>query len=220
MAALAAKATVTGNPVRPAVIAAAAQPYPAPLDAGGPLHLLVFGGSQGARVMADIVPPAIETLTPELRARLGHHAAGAAGRSRARRRHLCASRRRAEVAPFFTDLPARIAALASDRVALRRLDGRRACGDRPARDPGAAAARARSGPARQRQCAGQGRRRDRAASRTISRPSGSPPRSPRSPPIRRSSPPWRPARNRPACSMPPTASPIWCCAWRMWIPAR
>jgi UDP-N-acetylglucosamine--N-acetylmuramyl-(pentapeptide) pyrophosphoryl-undecaprenol N-acetylglucosamine transferase len=57
--ALAGKATHTGNPVRPAVIAAAATPYP-PLDAGGTLQLLVFGGSQGARVMADIVPPAVE----------------------------------------------------------------------------------------------------------------------------------------------------------------
>ena len=67
--ALAAKATHTGNPVRPAVIAAAATPYP-PLDAGGTLQLLVFGGSQGARVMADIVPPAIEKLEPRLRTRL------------------------------------------------------------------------------------------------------------------------------------------------------
>ena len=56
---LAAKATFTGNPVRPMVIVAAQQSYPA-LDAEAPIKLLVFGGSQGARVMADIVPPAIE----------------------------------------------------------------------------------------------------------------------------------------------------------------
>src|ERR1044071_4456479 len=61
--ALAAKATVTGNPVRPAVVAAAAQPYAA-LESSGPFHLLVTGGSQGARVMADIVPPAIGRLAP------------------------------------------------------------------------------------------------------------------------------------------------------------
>ena len=61
--ALAAKATLTGNPVRPAVIAAAATPYPR-ADADGPLRLLVFGGSQGARIMADIVPAAIEQLEP------------------------------------------------------------------------------------------------------------------------------------------------------------
>src|SRR5208282_5023164 len=39
---LAAKVTLTGNPVRPAVVAAAATPYPAVRD---PLRLLVFGGS-------------------------------------------------------------------------------------------------------------------------------------------------------------------------------
>ncbi|MGB6967270.1 MAG: glycosyltransferase, partial [Xanthobacteraceae bacterium] len=42
---LAAKATLTGNPLRPAVIAAASVPYPAPSE---PLRLLVTGGSQGA----------------------------------------------------------------------------------------------------------------------------------------------------------------------------
>ena len=45
-----------GNPLRPAVIAAAAMPYRSP-EPNGPLRLLVFGGSQGARIMADIVPP-------------------------------------------------------------------------------------------------------------------------------------------------------------------
>ena len=54
-----AKATRTGNPVRPAVIEAAKVLYVAP-GRPGPLNLLVFGGSQGARIMADIVPPAIE----------------------------------------------------------------------------------------------------------------------------------------------------------------
>ena len=53
------KITFTGNPVRPQVIAAAA-PYAAP---SGKLRLLVFGGSQGARVMAEIVPAAIERMT-------------------------------------------------------------------------------------------------------------------------------------------------------------
>ena len=105
---LAAKATVTGNPVRPAVVAAAAQTYPA-LDAG-PLRLLVFGGSQGARVMADVVPAAIERLAGELRARLvitqqaraEDHDRVAGPYARLGVAH--------EVAPFFVDLPARIAA--------------------------------------------------------------------------------------------------------------
>src|SRR5438094_6135111 len=58
---LAAKTSVTGAPGRKAVIEAAAIPYPE-LDPLGPLHLLVFGGSQGARIMADIVPAAVERL--------------------------------------------------------------------------------------------------------------------------------------------------------------
>ncbi len=104
---LAAKATLTGNPVRPAVVTAAAMPYPAATD---PMRLLIFGGSQGARVMADVVPAAIELLEPELRARL-------AIVQQARAEDL--DRVRSvygklmlpfEVAPFFSDLPARIAA--------------------------------------------------------------------------------------------------------------
>lgn len=60
---------LTGNPVRDSVRALAGAPYP-PLDDGGPLNLLVFGGSQGARAFADIVPPAIAWLGPRLRARI------------------------------------------------------------------------------------------------------------------------------------------------------
>src|SRR4029078_763100 len=64
-----AKATRTGNPVRPAVIAAATASYAVP-QPGGPIHLVVFGGSQGARVMADIVTPAIARPDPHLQSRL------------------------------------------------------------------------------------------------------------------------------------------------------
>ena len=65
---LAAKATSTGNPLRPAVLAAAAQQFFAPM-ADGLLRLLVFGGSQGAKIMSDIVPAAMEKLDPAVRAR-------------------------------------------------------------------------------------------------------------------------------------------------------
>jgi UDP-N-acetylglucosamine--N-acetylmuramyl-(pentapeptide) pyrophosphoryl-undecaprenol N-acetylglucosamine transferase len=63
------KVTFTGNPVRPQVLEAAKTPYPAP-QPGGLLNLLVFGGSQGARVMSEIVPVAVERLDAALRARL------------------------------------------------------------------------------------------------------------------------------------------------------
>jgi UDP-N-acetylglucosamine--N-acetylmuramyl-(pentapeptide) pyrophosphoryl-undecaprenol N-acetylglucosamine transferase len=104
---LAAKATLTGNPVRPAVVAAAAEPYPELTD---PLQLLVFGGSQGARVMADVVPAAIGQLEPGLRTRL-------VVVQQARDEDLARVRNaynnlgvKAEVATFFADLPARMAA--------------------------------------------------------------------------------------------------------------
>jgi UDP-N-acetylglucosamine--N-acetylmuramyl-(pentapeptide) pyrophosphoryl-undecaprenol N-acetylglucosamine transferase len=106
--ALAAKATHTGNPVRPAVVEAARVPFVAPARPG-PLHLLVFGGSQGARIMADIVPPAIELLPVALRAHLAVTQQARAediARVRATYARLGAA---AEVAPFFPDLPARIA---------------------------------------------------------------------------------------------------------------
>jgi UDP-N-acetylglucosamine--N-acetylmuramyl-(pentapeptide) pyrophosphoryl-undecaprenol N-acetylglucosamine transferase len=66
---LAAKAVLTGNPVRPAVRDAARMQYPA-LEGGGALRLLVFGGSQGARFLSDVVPEAISRLRPELRGRI------------------------------------------------------------------------------------------------------------------------------------------------------
>jgi UDP-N-acetylglucosamine--N-acetylmuramyl-(pentapeptide) pyrophosphoryl-undecaprenol N-acetylglucosamine transferase len=107
--ALTAKATLVGVPVRPPVVAAANTPYDAPTN-DGHLSLLVFGGSQGARVFAEIMPPAIALLSPDLCARLNlvqqvreedmarvTGAYGGAGVS-------------TELAPFFRDLPARMAA--------------------------------------------------------------------------------------------------------------
>ena len=67
------KLVLTGNPVRDAVIQQADKPYDAPL-ADGVIRLLVFGGSQGARVMSDVVPAAIERLPEELRSRLDRRA--------------------------------------------------------------------------------------------------------------------------------------------------
>ncbi|TAK49045.1 MAG: undecaprenyldiphospho-muramoylpentapeptide beta-N-acetylglucosaminyltransferase [Xanthobacteraceae bacterium] len=108
-AGLAAKATLTGNPVRPAILAAAATPYDPPRSSG-PLRLLVFGGSQGARVMADIVPGAIERLEPALWDHL-ELTQQVRDEDMARVRAVYDRLRiRAELAPFFTDLPARMAA--------------------------------------------------------------------------------------------------------------
>ncbi len=106
---VAAKATLTGNPVRPAVVAAASIPYP-DLAASDRLRLLIFGGSQGARVMAKIVPPAIRRLDASLRARLAIvQQAREEDLPRVREAYADLSVA-AEVAPFFGDLPARMAA--------------------------------------------------------------------------------------------------------------
>lgn len=65
---LASRVTMTGNPVRPAVLASK-RAYARP-DAAGRFNLLVFGGSQGARVFATLVPEAIAKLPDTLRVRL------------------------------------------------------------------------------------------------------------------------------------------------------
>src|SRR5580698_10160137 len=106
--ALATKTTMVGTPMRPAILAAAAVSFAAP-EPNGPLRLLVVGGSQGARVMADIVPGAIERLEPSLWNRLiltQQVREEDLARVRAVYDRLGIS---AELAPFFGDLPARLA---------------------------------------------------------------------------------------------------------------
>jgi UDP-N-acetylglucosamine--N-acetylmuramyl-(pentapeptide) pyrophosphoryl-undecaprenol N-acetylglucosamine transferase len=101
-----AKARYVGNPLRPNVLAAAHEPMPS-FDGG--LKLLITGGSQGARVFSDIVPAAIALLEPEIRGRLTiiQQARGEdEGRVSAAYKAMNVT---AEVAPFFTDLPHRIA---------------------------------------------------------------------------------------------------------------
>ena len=105
--AFAAKATLTGNPVRAAVVDAAAIPYPA---LGASFRILVFGGSQGARVMADVVPAAIGSLDPELRARIAVTQQARDEDLGRVREAYAKSGVAAETASFFADLPARIAA--------------------------------------------------------------------------------------------------------------
>jgi len=106
--ALASKTTMVGTPMRPAILAAARTAYAAP-EPNGPFRLLVVGGSQGARVMADIVPGAIERLQPAIWERL-------VLTQQVREEDMTRVRAvydrlkvNAELAPFFADLPARLA---------------------------------------------------------------------------------------------------------------
>jgi UDP-N-acetylglucosamine--N-acetylmuramyl-(pentapeptide) pyrophosphoryl-undecaprenol N-acetylglucosamine transferase len=105
----AAKAVHTGNPVRDMVVDAARTRYDPP-QAGGAFRLLVFGGSQGARFFSDAVPPALALLSEDLRARLELVEQVRPEDMERTKSAFAALGIRAETAPFFVDLPARIAA--------------------------------------------------------------------------------------------------------------
>jgi UDP-N-acetylglucosamine--N-acetylmuramyl-(pentapeptide) pyrophosphoryl-undecaprenol N-acetylglucosamine transferase len=97
----------TGNPVRQAVRDRAGAAYAPPGDY--PMSILVMGGSQGARVLSDVVPPAIAALPEELRRhiRVSHQA-----RDEDLQRvsdYYAAELIRAEVRTFFDDVPQRMA---------------------------------------------------------------------------------------------------------------
>jgi UDP-N-acetylglucosamine--N-acetylmuramyl-(pentapeptide) pyrophosphoryl-undecaprenol N-acetylglucosamine transferase len=64
-----AKCQLVGNPARPEILALRDAPYPVPKE-GEPLELLIFAGSQGARVFSEVVPDAIRRLPEALRQRL------------------------------------------------------------------------------------------------------------------------------------------------------
>lgn len=100
------EAVHTGNPVRAAVLERAGAGYIAPGDY--PMDLLVIGGSQGARILSDVVPAAVAGLPDRMRSflRVAHQA-------RAEDLPAVVSAYQAagivaEVEPFFTDIPRRL----------------------------------------------------------------------------------------------------------------
>ncbi|MFN6952544.1 MAG: UDP-N-acetylglucosamine--N-acetylmuramyl-(pentapeptide) pyrophosphoryl-undecaprenol N-acetylglucosamine transferase [Albidovulum sp.] len=96
----------TGNPVRAAVLERAAAPYIPPGDY--PMSVLVIGGSQGARILSDVVPAALALLPDALRAKIRvAHQARPEDRERVTTAYADAGIR-AEVAPFFDDVPRRL----------------------------------------------------------------------------------------------------------------
>ncbi len=96
----------TGNPVRQTVLDRAGAPYIAPGDY--PMSVVVIGGSQGARVLSDLVPAAIIALDPALRDRLRiAHQAREEDLPRVVQVYADAGVQ-AEVEPFFTDIPRRL----------------------------------------------------------------------------------------------------------------
>ncbi|HYE51674.1 MAG TPA: undecaprenyldiphospho-muramoylpentapeptide beta-N-acetylglucosaminyltransferase [Azospirillaceae bacterium] len=99
----------TGNPVRPGVLDMAGRPYPVPYH-GGSLHILVTGGSQGASVFSTILPAAVARLPEELRMRLRIAQQARPETMEAAREGYAGLGVEVELAPFFRDMPARLAA--------------------------------------------------------------------------------------------------------------
>lgn len=98
----------TGNPVRPAFTVLRGQPYAAPAETG-PIRILVLGGSLGARIFSQVVPKAMAMLPESLRSRLMVVQQARAEDLEAARATYAAGGIEAELAPFFRDVPERMA---------------------------------------------------------------------------------------------------------------
>ena len=96
----------TGNPVRANVLERAGAGYIPPGDY--PMSLLVMGGSQGARILSDVVPPAIAALPMDIlrNLRVSHQARDEDGQRVAD--FYAEHGINADVQPFFHDVPNRM----------------------------------------------------------------------------------------------------------------
>jgi UDP-N-acetylglucosamine--N-acetylmuramyl-(pentapeptide) pyrophosphoryl-undecaprenol N-acetylglucosamine transferase len=103
------KLVVTGNPVRAVAMAERAAAYPE-LGNGQPFNLVVFGGSQGARFFAEFMPKVFAALSPDMRARLMVTQQCRPEDLDAVRNAYQAFGLKADLQPFFMDMPKRIAA--------------------------------------------------------------------------------------------------------------
>lgn len=102
------KIVATGNPVRPDVLKAAEKAYKAPTSEEA-FHLLVFGGSQGARFFSEILPEALVRVPEALRNRL-RVTQQARPEDRETVERFCEDNLvNAEISPFFNDMAGRIA---------------------------------------------------------------------------------------------------------------
>ena len=106
---VAGQAIRVGNPVRPPIRALADLPYDPP-GAVGPIRLLVTGGSQGARLLSELVPEAIAALPDGLRQRLVVQQQTRPESMDAARRIYANAVVDAEIAPFFRDMASRLSA--------------------------------------------------------------------------------------------------------------
>jgi len=103
----ASKVHLVGNPVRPEVLALRDEPFPA-FPAEGLLRVLVTGGSQGARVLSEVVPDGLAMLAPSLRSRLQVTQQCRAEDLEAVRQRYASHGIPAELGTYFEDMQARL----------------------------------------------------------------------------------------------------------------
>ena len=99
---------VVGNPVRPEIRALADLAYAAP-EEDGEIRLLITGGSQGARLLSELLPAAIAKLPETLRARLSVEQQTRPESLEIARSIYADALVKAEIAPFFRDMAGRLA---------------------------------------------------------------------------------------------------------------
>lgn len=105
---LAGKIVETGNPVRPAVIENTGKRY-VPSTGDAPFNIVVFGGSQGAQYFSKTFPEALARLPEAVRKRLVVTQQARPEDEADAKALYEGIRVKAEVSPFFSDLPKRIA---------------------------------------------------------------------------------------------------------------
>ena len=102
-----ARAQVVGNPVRPDIRALFDRAYVAPAG-DGPIHVLVTGGSQGARILSETAPRALAALPEAIRSRLHVQQQSRPETLESARQIYLEAGINAEVAPFFRDMADRL----------------------------------------------------------------------------------------------------------------
>jgi UDP-N-acetylglucosamine--N-acetylmuramyl-(pentapeptide) pyrophosphoryl-undecaprenol N-acetylglucosamine transferase len=105
---LAEKVHLVGNPVREEVLRLREQPFP-PFTEEGLLRILVTGGSQGARILSEVVPDGLAMLPPALRSRLQVTQQCRAEDIEAVRARYAGHDIPAELATYFEDMAERLA---------------------------------------------------------------------------------------------------------------
>lgn len=101
------RVTLVGNPVRPEIRSLFDRAFVAP-EGDAPIHVLVTGGSQGARILSETAPRALAALPEPLRARLRVQQQSRPETLEVARQIYLDAGIAAEVAPFFRDMAQRL----------------------------------------------------------------------------------------------------------------